>query len=334
MLGSSSLRRLASIGVFGALVASAACTQVFGFERSELVVQCLHHSDCGPSLFCLNNVCGVGCNRNEDCQGPPGYVKDLVCRDGACVRLDDAGPVVASVDGSPDGRSAAVDAATTDVASDAASADAASVDGCVANECGGCGNECSSNVCDDQRVCAPSVCELGVCRGLNIPGMLSTRGTGSANVAADRFIAYQIPVSPGSLTAFGIITEYAPLTDDGAGPKAYFGLYNDVGGKPDRLVASGAHGSEVPIVLGTSQLFQVAPPVVLTDPLYWIAVVFDEYLLVRTSAGHQKYVDAPWPPGASGPPPLPESAPAADMSCASPDPMCSFEPAIYLTVAQ
>jgi hypothetical protein len=301
---SSLPRRAAAVGVFAVFVPAAGCTAIFGFERPDLLVECIHQSDC-PTGVCLSNVCTTGCLTDEDCSGPPAYLDGLVCRANACV-AEDAGAKVSPGDGGIDANGVNSEASacgnTTDNVDNCGSCGNACVgkharwgcaastcivlacdpgwgdcngsasDGCEllvatdAGVCGGCASTCPSTVCDDMNVCAQSLCSSGVCRPLAIPGLLATRGTQSEQLNPSILYAFQVPTSPGSLTAFGIISDSVSGLDEAGVPTvldshAYLGLYTDVDGQPGQLKATAAGGQALSIAGGTSQIFSVSPPV-------------------------------------------------------------------------
>jgi hypothetical protein len=375
----------ASFALFGVFAAAAGCTEIFGFERSDLVVQCVHHADCGgPPLVCINNFCTPGCMTTDDCSGHPAYLDGLVCRENACVAKEDGGPPPrAAPDSSPD---VAVDAnepdheastcgdttsnvdhcgscgnacagrhaqwacvASTCVAvgceSGWSDCNADASDGCEqaqsddASACGTCANTCRSTICDDMNVCAESLCLNGSCRPLSIPGLLATRENGGETLDGDSFYAFQVHVSPGWLTAFGIITDsLGAISDAGVptviNPHGYLGLYGDINGQPGQLVAKAAGGQELAIAAGTRQLFPVASPVELTAPYYWIVAVFDQPAFLPNSPGQTKQTITPLNLDGSTLSPLPTTAPPPTFSCEPPADGCSTIPALYIVVAQ
>ncbi len=220
-------------------------------------------------------------------------------------------------------------------------------DGCEADltsdpdNCGRCGAPaCASFVCDDANQCASNVCDQGVCRRLDIPGLSSQRGPTSVLVQDHTFIGFPIDVSAGWLTAFGMITEplLATAPDGGSmtvNAHALLGLYTDVKGYPGDLVAVADGAKELTTAAGSRQLFPVSPPVYLTTQAYWIVGAFDQFINFNASAGQVTIAIAAYP-GDAGPAlaPLPRTAPQASYQCQPPTAPCNIEPALYIVVAR
>ena len=137
------------IVVWGAVAAgvmlAGGCSDIFGFERSDLLAQCVHNSDCTTGLECVESLCTHACVLSSDCSGNPGDFPYLVCKGGRCVGTQDAGVAVGPVDDASSGNETGSDAPlgcgdiTTDV-----------------NNCGRCGNVCAGN--NATWTCAFSEC--------------------------------------------------------------------------------------------------------------------------------------------------------------------------------
>jgi hypothetical protein len=111
----------------------------------------------------------------------------------------------------------------------------------------------------------------------------------------------------------------------------YLGLYTDLGGIPDKLVAVAEGGQSLSLTQNTNQLFIVTPPVQLSDSLYWIALLFDEDVLLSAAPGQVAVaVDYPYEET-----PLPaNSPPETIIQCNLQNMPCNYEPALYLVLAQ
>jgi hypothetical protein len=300
--GRASARRGAVFACAAGVFASAGCTDIFGFQGATSEVHCISDSDCSQ-------------------------VNPLeVCSAGYCILPDQ-----------PDATADASDAgnASVDAGPEADCGDITS----SALNCGLCGRACPSTVCDDFDVCAPNVCENSTCGGLNVQGLLSETGPNGDNLAVSgqSIAAFQVNLYAGWLTAFGVITSYyfvmSPDGGEQMAPPAigYVGLYTDFGGMPDKLVAVAEGGESLTLTQNTNQLFTVAPPVQLSAALYWIAVLFDEDVLLSAAPGHvavavdYPYQEKPLPPN---------SPPETIIQCDLVNMPCNYEPALYLVLAQ
>jgi hypothetical protein len=131
--------------ITGGILLAGGCSEIFGFERSNLLAQCVHNSDCATGLECVDSLCTHACVLSSDCSGNPGDFPYLVCKDGRCVGTQDAGVAVGPVDDASSGNETGSDAPqgcgdiTTDV-----------------NNCGRCGHVCTGN--NATWTCAFSEC--------------------------------------------------------------------------------------------------------------------------------------------------------------------------------
>ncbi len=352
------LRRAAALAVFTPLAAPAAgCRDVLELESANPVVECIHASDCAGTLVCVDNQCVEQCLFDKDCMTPENPV-GLVCRSNLCVPPSDGGE---SEDASCGDTTSSVEncgscghvcsgmhlswtCADSQCVSNGCemgwedcngeSADGCETEGEDASVCNACPEPCTSNICDYLGVCAPGACESGACRAPSVPGLLSKNGPLSLGVLPNNLLAYQVHVSPGSLTSFGIITDSEFGPDGGSiEARALLGLYRDVGGQPHDLVATANDGGTLPLATGRSQIFPVTPPVALTETLYWIVVVADQSIQLSATPGQVTYQHSQYLPDAGGLPPLPPTAPIPDITCSPPssDFNCNTEPALYIT---
>jgi hypothetical protein len=144
-----------SIAGFGALMASAGCSDLFGFERATTLVTCVQSSDCQNALSCIFNACTMVCLTNDDCAHSP-LGPDYMCGPaGACVaKADD------SVDASSEEATGSPDAPLETTLGSAAEGSCGDTRTSVDN-CGSCGNVCSGN--HASSACADSVCVVNAC---------------------------------------------------------------------------------------------------------------------------------------------------------------------------
>jgi hypothetical protein len=299
----ASARRLGIFACTTGLLVASGCTDIFGYQGAESVVQCLSDSDC----------------RQVD-------PLDVCSAAGYCILSDQ---LDATVDTSHAGE-ASVDAGPDSGCGDIASS---------ALNCGLCGHACQSTVCDNFDVCAPNVCENSTCGGLSVQGSLWETGPNGDNLAVSgqSIAAFQVNVSAGWLTAFGVITsDYFVMSPDGGKQMAppahgYVGLYTDFGGIPYKLVAVAEGAKSLTLTQNTNQLFTVTPPVQLSAALYWIAVLFDEDVLFSAAPGQVAVaVDYPY----QGEPLPANSPPETIIQCDLVNMPCNYKPALYLVLAQ
>jgi hypothetical protein len=356
------------------LLTSFGCASTFGLDWESSVVACIHDSDCEASLRCISGQCAgpdasaatVDATADDVADASPlnaaGETSpDLPDAQDSTDEPSACGDTAGSVDncGSCGHRCtgqhvswtcAASACVTNGCESGWGDCNGSLADGCETDltsdtaNCGVCGHACTSNICDDSHVCAPNVCNNSVCRGLIVPGLLDTAGPSSLTGQLDSLIGYEVYVSPGWLTAFGVITDlFGDMLPDGgdaiASPHGYIGLYtNDGNGFPKELVAVADTGDPVTIAPGTSQIFPVTPPVQVSAGYYWIVFVFDANVLFNATPGAMgstRVVYDPNPVYPNSTYSLPSMAPATTVYCdPTTSPPCDYEPALYIVVAQ
>jgi hypothetical protein len=204
----------ATIPALGGLVVSTGCSDVFGFEHSASLVDCVRDSDCGGTLRCLSNRCVVECGGAKDCEPPAFPLPGYVCIDSACVAKADAAVNGPSEDAAREevladsGEGGTIDAFdTTEVTESGNIAD------------GGCPQACALAACIDSH-CVPGM-SFGLLHG------------DTTQIAEGRYLTgvqIQVPEC-GYLVGIGFALSVA------APPSTHIrlGLYKDDNGPTDRL---------------------------------------------------------------------------------------------------
>jgi hypothetical protein len=284
----------ATIPALGGLVVSTGCSDVFGFEHSASLVDCVRDSDCLSTLRCLSNRCVPECIRDKDCEPPAFPVTGYACIDKVCVAKADAAVNGVSQDAAPEGvADAAADgtADRTDNSTDAGQdsevegPDDASADVAACLGCGDGGEGC--------------LVAWYTPRGEVPPGATTNYyGMPSNTLIGQRiFIAHA-----GCLTRLGIFVSRLQNYALPAPTNYELGLYGETegGGYPSQLIwrspkstiASGVEQNEV----------EVSPPVSLAaSTYYWIVGVSSDLMAFETYGTDGDWVfvtlpafDAPW----------------------------------------
>ncbi len=174
------------------------------------------------------------------------------------------------------------------------------------NNCGRCGNDCTS------KVCREGTCLASATYGNTGPGVSSVNFTG------DYLAGIQVYVPNASVvTGIGAV-----LFGATAGRSMYLGLYSDVAGNPASLVATLA--GPVSVSSG-GQEFDVSPaPVDIAKGNYWILGVWDQTASFASNTG----TTVTWRYASRAMGPLPQTAPTsmASTSLAPPN--------LFIRVAQ
>jgi len=176
-----------------------------------------------------------------------------------------------------------------------------------AQNCGSCGNICSSAVCKAGICCAPNT------RGTSGPGV------DHFNFPKNYLFALRIRNDPASvLTGIGVVLFGTPAN----GLQVYLGVYQDTVGGPGSLIS----GGKAAIALSAGGEVRVPQVDLLVGNYYWIVGVANDLLTFANSSaatrtGNFRYASYAFAP-------LPDSAPLAMESVNSPDPN------LYLAVAQ
>jgi hypothetical protein len=293
---------------------AAGCSDFLGFERSDLLVTCIHNSDCADGLYCFESTCGPQCANNKDCVGPPAYPSGLICRSGYCVEAD-AGVGVASDDGG-------CGETTTDVNNCGWCGNACAGSNvnwkCVASKCtmdacldgwkdcdGNPSNGCETDIADDANSCGDcpdadaSVCQSGVCQNESCDVADVIGGTCSANTNPE---LQPRSFNPGQLagaafsassvsrvTAIGINTPFQNVTQH-----AYLAIYTDSGSGPMNRVGPAypvtmTGGTvETPVEHTAASHTDLAP-----NTPYWLMAVSDNYLVFDACMGDAQWAEGP-----------------------------------------
>ncbi len=316
------------------ILLAGGCSDIFGFERSDLLAQCVLNSDCPTGYECLDSLCATACVKNSDCTGTRGDFPYLVCERGRCVPPEDAGVAVRPADATS-GNETGSDAPpgcediTTDV-----------------NNCGRCGNVCAGNNatwtcvssecvpecnpgwgdCDGDpsngcerdiagnalscgscgkpdssiSVCESEVCQNGVCAiGVQVGGVCteSQDPLGSLNAFNANMIVGQMFWSGagGWVTAIGITTAPGAATSH-----AYLAIYRQ---GPDNGPGDQLWGEPQPVKLmgGTTE---ASVPHTMTEhtelsaqTFYWVMAVSDANLVFLNCSGTSTWALAALPFG-------------------------------------
>ena len=303
-----------------AILLASGCSDIFGFERSDVLVQCVHNSDCPTGLSCLESLCTIACAHTSDCRGGPGFYPGLVCdQRGMCVAPEDAGIGVGPGDASS-GNEAGSDAlpgcgdTSTDVNNCGLCGHVCAGDNaawtCAASKCvpmcnpgwGNCdgdpSNGCEADIAGNALMCgscgmpesSTSVCESDVCQ--NGVCAIGDRFGGTCTQFQDptgRLPTFNPNMivgarfwsgSGGRVTGIGITTA-PPGTSH-----AYLAIYKDSQNGPGDLVAE---SQEVPLTGGMT----VAPVLHTTanhidlesGRSYWVMAVSDGSLVFLQCSG-------------------------------------------------
>jgi hypothetical protein len=283
----------ATIPALGGLVASAGCSDVFGFEHSASLVDCVHDSDCLSTLRCLSNRCVPECIRDKDCEPPAFPATGYTCVDKACVAKADAAVNGVSQDAAPEG--------VADAAVDGTDRTANASDAAQDSEVGGPDDAftdvASCPSCGDGGEGCPVAWYTP--RGEVPPGATTNYyGMPSNTLIGQRIFV----VHSGCLTRLGIFV--SRLQNYGKpSPTSYeLGLYGETegGGYPSQLIwrspkstiASGVEQNEV----------EISPPVPLAaSTYYWIVSASSDLMAFETYGTDGDWVsdslsvfDTPW----------------------------------------
>ncbi|HZU82415.1 MAG TPA: hypothetical protein VE987_05850 [Polyangiaceae bacterium] len=237
----------------GALLASAGCSDVFGFNREVTGVECFLDSDCPGSLVCRYQVCKPECGGGKDCSSG-------VCGgDGVCISKAAADVADAAEASSGQGADAVAPPATGEAgpapAADVAAADASPDASDDASAC--------APACPPRAACLQSTCHQAVAIGYS-SGADTTVEVGTGGELACVELSIAMPAC-GYLTGVGFVVDIAV---DG---QFRFAIYEDGGGHPAQRVAQTSEQT----IVGNGADLDVSPPVLVgcapnALAAYWI----------------------------------------------------------------
>jgi hypothetical protein len=241
----------ASLGV---LLPAAGCSDLFGFQRSSVLVECVQDSDCLGSEICLSNACQPACDTAKDCRTsgfPPGT---SVCAAHMCIPASvDAADIVRQDEGAPDsfnGEETGASGSMPDASSEGEPSDA-----------GACTPPCQDF----------SVCQDATCFDVERYGYVGA-GPDTQPIAGN-LVGIEIqPDTCGIVTGIGF-TDVNATSDPNPEP-IRFGLYTETNGQPDRRIAE---TPESTLQAGTDELLLESPAQLEckdTNSYYWIVGVW------------------------------------------------------------
>jgi hypothetical protein len=254
----------------GALLLAPGCADLFGFERSGDVVECIHDSDCDDGLVCENDQCTPTCGdttSSVDNCGSCGHVctgdhVDWACVESTCVQ-NGCDP------GWGDCNGESSDGCEVDVTSDGLN-------------CSRCGDPCESTVC------SASQCLAKTTAGPFAPpsSAASTQEIDTSMTDPGTSELFGIPIyipQPSTLLSIAMVTSFG-----GKGYEGYLGLYQDLGGPTIKLVASTGNFTLLgdPTVDDDPQATESAVPhVKLQAGAYWIIGMWNQTVFIQLTAG-------------------------------------------------